>query len=70
MYLLKTKKPQADTQTPPSAQTCPHSPPTPSHGVGAAAYQQFPGGRGGFNGEMPRSDAVSAAHMHSWRIRA
>lgn len=39
MYLLKTKKPHADTQTSPTPRPAP-----PSHGVGAAAHQQFPGG--------------------------
>lgn len=39
MFLLKTKKPHAERQTPPTPRNAPRS-----HGVGAAAYQQFPGG--------------------------
>lgn len=39
VYLLKTKKPHAGTQPPPVPRPAP-----PIHGVGAAAYQQLPGG--------------------------
>lgn len=38
MFLLKTKKPHAERQAPPTPRNAPHS-----HGVGAAAYQQIPG---------------------------
>lgn len=38
-FLLKTKKPQAERQTPPTPRNA-----LPSHGLGAADYQQFPGG--------------------------
>lgn len=39
IFLLKTKKPHAERQTPPTPRNAPHS-----HGRGAAAYQQLTGG--------------------------